>query len=52
MLAALTSASGVGAALAGVAIWSVLAFVATVLAVARRRTTSARELLTASPATA
>jgi putative membrane protein len=52
MLAALTSASGVGAALAGLAIWSVLALLATVVAVARRRTTSARELLAASPAPA
>jgi putative membrane protein len=49
MLAALTSASGVGAALAGLAIWSVLALLATIIAVARRRTTSARELLAASP---
>ncbi len=48
MVAALTSASGVGAALAGLAIWGVLAFLATVLAVTRRRTTSARALLTAS----
>lgn len=52
MVAALTSESGVGAALAGLAIWSVLAFLATVLAVARKRTTSARELLAASPAPA
>ena len=47
MVAALTSASGVGAALAGLAIWTVLAFIATVLAVARRRTISARALLDA-----
>ncbi|GAA1961488.1 YhgE/Pip family protein [Microbacterium deminutum] len=52
MVAALTSASGVGAALAGLAIWSLLAFLATVIAVARKRTTSARELLAASPAPA
>ncbi|GAA1997580.1 YhgE/Pip family protein [Microbacterium pumilum] len=52
MVAALTSASGVGAALAGLAIWSVLALGATAIAVTRRRTTSARELLTASPAMA
>jgi putative membrane protein len=52
MVAALTSASGVGAALAGLAIWSLLAFAATVIAVARRRTTSARELLAASPSAA
>jgi putative membrane protein len=52
MVAALTSASGVGAGLAGLAIWGVLAFVATILAVARRRTISARTLLAASPAIA
>lgn len=52
MVAALTSASGVGAGLAGLAIWGVLAFIATVLAVARRRTVSARTLLAASPVTA
>ncbi len=52
MVAALTSASGIGAALAGLAIWAALAFLATVLAVARRRTTSARELLAASPSPA
>jgi putative membrane protein len=49
MVAALTSASGIGAAMSGLAIWACLAFLATVLAVARRRTTSARALLTASP---
>ena len=52
MVAALTSASGIGSAMAGLAIWAGLAFLATVLAVARRRTTSARALLTASPAPA
>ena len=52
MVAALTSASGIGAALAGLSIWAALAFLATVLAVARRRTTSARELLAASPSPA
>ncbi len=52
MVAALTSASGIGAAIAGLAIWAGLAFLATVLAVTRRRTTSARALLTASPSPA
>ncbi|MDY0908741.1 YhgE/Pip family protein [Microbacterium sp. CFBP9034] len=52
MLAALTDASGFGAALAGLAVWAVLAFVATILAVARRRTTSARALLSAPALTA
>ncbi|MFH8248913.1 YhgE/Pip family protein [Microbacterium sp. B2969] len=45
MVAALTTASGVGAGFAGLAIWGVLGFVATVLAVARRRTVSARSLI-------
>ncbi|WP_137843073.1 YhgE/Pip family protein [Microbacterium sp. 2FI] len=52
MVAALTSTAGVGAAFAGLVVWTVLAFVATVLAVARRRTTSARALLKAAPAPA
>lgn len=52
MVAALTSATGVGAGLAGLAIWGGLALVATVLAVARRRTISARAVLAASPAVA
>ncbi len=52
MLAALTETEGVGAAIAGLAIWSALALGATVLAVARRRTTSARAVLHAAPATA
>lgn len=47
MLAALTSSSGVGAGIAGLVIWGVLAFAATILAVAMRRTTSARALLAA-----
>ncbi len=49
MLSALTETNGVGAAIAGLAVWAVLAFGATVLAVARRRTTSARAVLKASP---
>ena len=40
----------VGAAIAGLAIWAVLAFIATTLAVARRRSVSTRALLAASPA--
>ena len=48
MLAALGPASGVAAGLVGLLVWALLAMAATVLAVARRRTTSARELLTAS----
>ncbi|MFT4229962.1 MAG: YhgE/Pip family protein [Microbacterium sp.] len=52
MVAALTSAGGVVAGIAGLLVWSALAFVATTLAVARRRTTSSRALLRAAPATA
>lgn len=52
MLAALTSASGLGAAVAGLAVWTLLALGATILAVARRRSTSARALLKAAPLTA
>lgn len=50
MVAALTSASGIGAAFAGLLIWSLLAFGATTIAVIRRRTISARTLLAAAPA--
>ena len=49
MLAALGPASGFGAGLVGLTVWALLAVCATVLAVARRRTTSARALLAASP---
>ncbi|MET0813159.1 MAG: YhgE/Pip family protein [Microbacterium sp.] len=52
MVAALTSAGGYGVAITGMLIWAALAFGATILAVARRRTTSARALLKASPAPA
>lgn len=52
MLAALTSASGIGAAFAGLVMWTLIALAATMLAVARRRTTSARALLEATPVTA
>ena len=52
MLAALTDAAGLGAGIAGLLIWSLLAFIATTLAVARRRVANARDLLAASPAPA
>lgn len=52
LLAALTSAGGLGAGLAGMIVWAALAFVATILAVARRRTAKAATLLQASPALA
>lgn len=50
MVAALTSAGGVGAAIVGMIVWTVLAFAVTTIAVARRRTTTARALLAAAPA--
>jgi putative membrane protein len=50
MLAALTSATGVGAGIVGLVVWGILALGATVLVVTRRRTTSARALVAASPA--
>ncbi|MFG6444175.1 YhgE/Pip family protein [Microbacterium sp. P07] len=49
-VAALTSTGGLGAAIVGLVIWSLLAFVATTLAVARRRSISTRALLAAAPA--
>ncbi|BDV31677.1 YhgE/Pip domain-containing protein [Microbacterium terricola] len=52
MVGALTAASGVGAGLAGLVIWSVLGFITTVIVVSRRRTTSVRALMAASPVTA
>ncbi|MFI8593241.1 ABC transporter permease [Microbacterium sp. NPDC078428] len=48
MLGALAGIEGVGAGVAALLIWSLLALVATTLAVARRRTTSARAALAAS----
>ncbi|MDQ1130642.1 YhgE/Pip family protein [Microbacterium sp. SORGH_AS_0888] len=48
MLGALTPAGGTGAALVGLAVWTVLALVTTVIVVARRRRTSARAVLAAS----
>ena len=52
MLAALTDAGGFGAGVAGLLIWSGLAFIATTIAVARRRTARAGDLLAASAVTA
>ncbi len=52
MVAALTSTSGLGAAIAGLVVWTVLGLAATMIAVARRRTTSARALLKTTPVTA
>ncbi|WP_125132842.1 YhgE/Pip domain-containing protein [Microbacterium sp. 10M-3C3] len=50
MLAALTTAGGYGAAIAGLVVWALLALIVTTIAVARRRSASARELLAPSPA--
>jgi putative membrane protein len=47
MVGALTSAGGVGAGIAGLLIWTLIAFVTTTLVVARRRSTSAKALLRA-----
>jgi putative membrane protein len=52
MLSALTSTDGVGQAFAGLVIWTLVALAATMLAVARRRATSARALLQAAPVAA
>ena len=51
MVGVLTESGGVGAGVAGMLIWTAVAFGATTLAVVRRRTTSARALL-AAPAPA
>ena len=48
MLAALTGAGGLGAAIAGLLIWTGLAFIATTIAVARRRVARSGDLLAAS----
>lgn len=50
MVAALTSATGIGAGVAGLLLWTLAAFGATAIAVARRRTITTRALLAASPA--
>lgn len=47
MLGALTGSGGVGAGIAGLAIWGGLGLVATILAIATKRTTSARAILAA-----
>lgn len=47
MLGALTGSGGVGAGIAGLAIWAGLGLVATILAIATKRTTSARAILAA-----
>ncbi len=52
LLAALTPAGGLGAGLVGMLVWAALAFAATIIAVARRRTAKASALLAASPALA
>lgn len=52
MVAALTSASGLGAAIVGLVVWTLLGLGATILVVARRRSTSAQDLLKAVPAAA
>ena len=52
MLAALTDAGGLGAAIAGLVIWAGLAFIATTIAVARRRVARPNDLLAASAAPA
>lgn len=52
MVSALTSTDGLGAALTGLAVWTLLGLGATVLAVVRRRSTSARAVLAASVAPA
>lgn len=52
LLAAITPAGGLGAGLAGMIAWAALAFVATTIAVTRRRTANTRALLAASPALA
>jgi putative membrane protein len=50
MVAALTSATGVGAGIGGLLLWTLVAFGATAIAVVRRRTITTRALLAASPA--
>jgi len=50
LVGTLTAAGGVTAGAIGLVAWGVLALIATMLVVARRRSTSARALLAASPA--
>ena len=49
MLAALTDSAGFGAGVAGLLVWSGIAFIVTTIAVARRRVVRTRDLLVASP---
>ncbi|MCR2812540.1 YhgE/Pip family protein [Microbacterium sp. zg.Y1090] len=48
LLGALTDAGGVGAAVAGLIVWGALAFIASTLVVARRRSTSAKAIVAAA----
>lgn len=50
LLASLTTAGGMGAAVVGLVVWLLLAFGVTVLAVARRRSTTATAILAPTPA--
>lgn len=52
LVASLTPAGGVTAGLVGMIVWAALALIATIVAVAQRRTTDARAVLRAAPATA
>lgn len=50
LLGAVTDAGGTGGAVVALAVWAVLAFVVTTIAVARRRTLPAKALLAGAPA--
>ncbi|WP_345751478.1 YhgE/Pip domain-containing protein [Microbacterium rhizophilus] len=50
LLGTVTDAGGVGGAVVGLLVWAVLAFAATTIAVARKRTVSTRALLEGAPA--
>ena len=52
LLATVTSSTGLGAGIGGMLVWAGLAFVATIIAVTRRRATTARALLDAPTALA
>jgi putative membrane protein len=52
LVASLTAAGGVTAGVVGLLVWAGLALIATIVAVARLRTTDARAILKAAPATA
>jgi putative membrane protein len=49
MLGALTAAGGLGAGIVGLLVWSVIAFIVTTVAVARRRLVRSRDLLVLAP---